>query len=106
MSGLDWKRSACFDTKELEAIRVTVSPVQHDAECFNALQASAKWRLLWRLAPGLYRRMDASGRLGAMYAAIKKATRAVRAHVDVSCINTACAQWADRHRHVGMFRRH
>jgi len=42
------------------------------------LQASAKWRMFWRLAPSLLKRWDASGRLAAVYASSTEATRQVR----------------------------
>ena len=52
----------------------------------SGLQASAKWRMFWRLAPRLFARWDASGRLGALYAATKTATKHVRA------VRAACAE--------------
>ena len=42
------------------------------------LQASAKWRLFWRLAPRLLKQWDANGRLAAIYAGSTRATKHVR----------------------------
>ena len=47
--------------------------------CYTAPQASAKWRLFWRLAPGLYKRMSAWSLLTAMYIPTRVVTRRVRA---------------------------
>ena len=44
---------------------------------FAEPQASAKWRLLWRLAPRLLDRWDAQGRLTALNTAVSDATKKV-----------------------------
>ena len=40
-------------------------------------QASAKWRLLWRLAPRLLEHWSATGRLDAINAAVSTTTKRV-----------------------------
>ena len=50
----------------------------------SCLQASAKWRLLWRFAPRLLEHWSAIGRLDDVNAAVSTTTKKVRARGDWS----------------------
>ena len=77
MSSMLQTRSSCGTIAPSEPCRAQARP--------HMPQASAKWRLFWRLAPRLLKQWDASGRLAAIYAGSTEATKHVRHDMQCWC---------------------